>query len=109
MFTQWALCCLNVSIISPAPAPMSWKVKFELILKTCNTVELSGAFEVSVSDLFPPYTVTALFQPVGPFTFAVCRSQVFRGKVLDFVVIIRREGLIQNLLQISVVRESVLF
>lgn len=101
LLTQWALCCLNVSIISPAPAPMSWTVKFDLIPKTCNTAELSGAFEVGVSDLFSPYTVTALFQPVGPFTFAVCRSQFFRGKVLDFIVIIRREGLIQTLLQVS--------
>lgn len=35
---QWALSHLNFSIISPTPAPMSWTVKSDLILKTRNTV-----------------------------------------------------------------------
>lgn len=62
-------------------------MEFDLILKTCNTVWLSGALEVSLSDLFSPYTFTVRFQPVDPINFAVL-SQFFRVKLLDFIITI---------------------
>lgn len=84
--TWWVPRYFNFSIISPTLAPMSWIMKFDLVLTTTNRGQFSGALEGSLRDRFPLYTFTALFQLLGPVDFAVCRSQFFRGKHLDILL-----------------------